>query len=73
MTIWRNLELIFIFWFACIEAGVDSGSENCVGVREMEQERGDLTPGKRTSLVSFYIKMQAAFCLNLALCFSQCL
>lgn len=47
-----------------------------VRVREVwgqEMVRREEISEKLTLLVSFYIKMQMAFYLNLVLCFSQCL
>lgn len=38
-----------------------------------EMARSEEISEKLTLLVSFYIKMQMAFYLNLALCFPQCL
>ena len=68
----RKPELIFFFscllgmrleW-AAVRVGAEWGQE---------MARSEEISEKLTLLVSFYIKMQMAFYLNLALCFPQCL
>lgn len=68
----RNLELIF--FFSCLLGmGLEWAAVRVGAVWGQEMVRREEISEKLTLLVSFYIKMQMAFYLNLALCFSQCL
>lgn len=74
----RNLGLLFCFLFSCLLgmgpewAAVRVGTSRG-GWGTGHGVSGEEISGKLTLLVSFYIKMQMAFYLNLALSFSRCL
>lgn len=68
----RKLELIF--FFSCLLGmGLEWAAVRVGAVWGQEMVRREEISEKLTLLVSFYIKMQMVFYLNLALCFSQCL
>lgn len=71
INIERNLELIF--FSRSLELGLGWAAVRMGASWGQEMVRREKISGKLTSLLSFNIKMQMAFYLNLALCFSQCL
>ena len=62
------------FFFSCVLGmGLEWAAGRVGAVLGQEMVRREEISEKLTLLVSFYIKMQMAFYLNLALCFRQCL